>query len=60
MSYAGISKITPRYPLPPPPPCGKDRFWVCLYCKTKTNIFTYRANGSKPCYNCGSTEGEVK
>jgi hypothetical protein len=37
-----------------------NRTWVCLHCKTKTSIFTYIENGSKPCYNCGSTEGEIK
>lgn len=34
--------------------------WMCSYCRTKTNLFTHRANGGKPCYNCGSTSGEIK
>lgn len=37
-----------------------EKQWVCAYCRTKTNLFTYRKNGSKSCYNCGSNEGEIK
>lgn len=38
----------------------KEKQWVCSYCRTKTNLLTYKQQGSKSCYNCGSNEGEIK
>lgn len=37
-----------------------DGTWTCLHCKTETNYVEHIKTGSKPCYNCGSTSGEIK